>query len=244
MQFKEMYTVKTRELGMTNEITNYGILALLEDIAGMHSDSIGYGVKDIERNKKSWIIMDWKLKVFKRPGYGERLLIKTWTRTVGKGKSGYFSYRDFEIIDNEGNQVAIATSKWILYDIEKHKISRISSEIVELYKTEQNHIFEDEEFDKLKEPQKYEMVTDYVVRRSDIDVNKHVHNLNYLNIAYEALPEEVYKNAECMNVLIEYKHQIKFGEKVKCYYSNENGKHVVAIKSEDDSVLHAIIELF
>ena len=189
MQFKEMYTVKTRELGMTNKITNYGILALLEDIAGMHSDSIGYGVKDIERNTKSWNIMNWKLKVFKRPGYGERLLIKTWTRTMEKWKNGYFSYRDFEIIDNEGNQVAIATSKWILYDIEKQKISRISSEIVELYKTEQNHIFESEEFDKLKEPKEYEMVTDYIVRRSDIDVNKHVHNLNYLNIAYEALPE-------------------------------------------------------
>lgn len=244
MQFKEMYTVKTRELGKTNEITNYGILALLEDIAGMHSDSIGYGVKDIERNKRSWIIMNWKLKVFKRPGYGERLLVKTWTRTMGKGKNGYFSYRDFEIIDNEGNQVAIATSKWILYDIEKQRISKISSEIVELYKTEQNHIFEDEEFEKLQEPQKYETVTEYVVKRSDIDVNQHVHNLNYLNIAYEALPEEIYEASECMNVLIEYKHQIKFGAKVKCHYTKEDGKHIVTIKSDDDSVVHAIIELF
>ena len=41
-----------------------------------------------------------------------------------------------------------------------------------------------------------------------------------------------------------YKKEIKLGETVKCKYAYENNKHIVAIKSEDDKILHAIIEMW
>ena len=84
---------------------------------------------------------------------------------------------------------------------------------------------------------------EYDVKRSDIDVNKHMHNLNYLKLAFEALPEEVYYSKEKDNVRIMYKHQILLGDKVKCYYTNIENKDIITIKSKDDSILHAIVEL-
>lgn len=46
-------------------------------------------------------------------------------------------------------------------------------------------------------------------------------------------------------VQIMYKKEIKLGEKVKAMYAfvEEDGTHTVAIKSEDESVLHSIIKL-
>ena len=70
-----------------------------------------------------------------------------------------------------------------------------------------------------------------------------MHNLNYLKLAYEALPEKEYLSNEKNKVRIMYKHQILLGDKVKCYYSNIDGKYVITIKSQDDSILHAIVEL-
>lgn len=70
-----------------------------------------------------------------------------------------------------------------------------------------------------------------------------MHNLNYLKLAYEALPEEVYYSKEKDNVRIMYKHQILLGDKVKCYYTNIENKDIITIKSKDDSILHAIVEL-
>ena len=84
----------------------------------------------------------------------------------------------------------------------------------------------------------------YEVRRSDIDINRHMHNLNYLKLAYENLPEEVFFCDELKNVKIMYKHQILLGQKVKCYYSNENEKCIITLKSEDDRVLHSIFGQF
>ena len=56
-----------------------------------------------------------------------------------------------------------------------------------------------------------------------------MHNLYYLDLAYEALPEDVYNNRPYDNVRIMYKREIKLGDTVICKYSNENDKHIVVI---------------
>ena len=40
-----------------------------------------------------------------------------------------------------------------------------------------------------------------------------------------------------------YKHKILLGDKVKCYYNNIENKDIITVKSQDDSILHAMIEL-
>ena len=77
----------------------------------------------------------------------------------------------------------------------------------------------------------------YTTQRRDIDVNKHMHNLNYLDLANEALPEEVYSNNNFNDIRISYKKEIKLGETVKCKYTFENDKHIVTVKSEDDKII-------
>ena len=46
-----------------------------------------------------------------------------------------------------------------------------------------------------------------------------MHNLNYLDLANEALPEEIYKEGKLNDIRITYKKEIKLGEIVKCKYS-------------------------
>lgn len=82
---------------------------------------------------------------------------------------------------------------------------------------------------------------DYYIQRRDIDINEHMHNLSYLDMAYEILPDEVYKNKVFHNVRIEYKKEIVYGEKVECYYLEQDNKYVVTAKSNDN--INAIIEL-
>ena len=185
--------------------------------------------------------MDWKLKVFERPQYGADLLVKTWARELEKNT--FYSYRDFEVY-YQNKKIAVATSKWVLFDTEQHKISKITNDIYSLYNPENTCVFEEKDLLKIKELDSYSTVQQYVVKRSDIDINKHMHNLNYLNVAYEVLPEKEYNAEEKMNTRIMYKHQILLGAKVKSYYATKDNKDIVVIKSEDDSVLHAIIELY
>ena len=71
----------------------------------------------------------------------------------------------------------------------------------------------------------------------------HVHNTNYLDLAYEALPEEVYVQRPFDSVRITYKKEIRLGEKLLLKYAFADGRHIVAITSGDGEVLHSIVEL-
>ena len=100
------------------------------------------------------------------------------------------------------------------------------------------------EFKKLDAPSSYSNEYIYTTQRRDIDVNKHMHNLNYLDLAYEALPEDVYLNSDFNNIEIMYKTAIKLGDITKCLYSFDNGKHIITIKSLDEKILYCIINLW
>lgn len=240
MIVEQEYRIKLSELGKENKITNKALLGDLEDVGGIHSNIAGYGIMDIRNNNLSWVLLDWKLEIKRRPQYTEKIKIKTWSKISIK----FYSYRDFEVYDENGQVIAIASSKWVLLDIKKGKIVKIDDAILKQYQPEPNKsVYDINIFDKLKEPNDYISEVEYTVKRSDIDVNHHMHNLNYLELANEALPEEIYNKLEFNNVRISYKKEIKLGETVKCKYAFENDKHIIVIKDKNDSVLHAIIEL-
>ena len=132
-----------------------------------------------------------------------------------------------------------------LLNIEEGKMERITEEIIGKYNTEEKEVFPGEKLDKLQIPEKFFSSINYTVKRKDIDINKHMHNLYYLDLAYEALPEEVYNNERPFNnVRIMYKTEIKLGDTVVCKYTKKDNRHIVVIKDENEKRLHSIIELY
>lgn len=240
MIIEHKFKMGVKDIGKQNLIKNRSLLEMLENIGGYHSDLAGYGANDIERTKIAWILVGWKMQVIKRPKYGNTINIKTWGRAMSK----VITYRDFEVYDEENNLCAIATSKWTLLNIETGRLARLTDEMYEKYQMETDkNVFENPELEKIENPKEYSNIFEYTVGRRDIDLNGHMHNLYYLDLAYEALPEDVNEKRPFDNVQIQYKKEVKYGEKVKCKYSNQGGKHIVVVYSENEENVHAIIEL-
>lgn len=241
MIYKEKFKIGLKDVCKGEEVSNIAILEYLENIAAYHSDSVGYGVNTTKQTNLNWLLLDWKVKVLKRPKYGQELEIHTWSRKIEK----FYAYRDFEVYDEQMNLCAIATSKWLLVNSKTGKISRVDLEMAEKYQSESDKsVFKNEEITKINIPESFENKIIYQVQRRDIDVIGHMHNLYYLDIAYEALPKEIYDKRPFDNVRIMYKKETKLGEKVVEKYSNVEGKNVVVIQSEDEKVLHSIIEVY
>lgn len=239
MIFKEKFKIQLKDIGKDNYIKNRAILEIFENIGTYHSDMVGYGPNDIKETKVSWVLLDWKLKVLKRPKYGQTLNVNTWGRSMKRT----YTYRDFEMYDEENNLCVIATSKWVIVNIDTGRITRISEEIYEKYQIEDKNVFNIEELDKLKVPEMFDTEMTYKVSRRDIDINGHMHNLYYLDLAYEVLPQEVYDKRPFDDVRIQYKKEVKLGNIIRCKYTFEDNMHVITICSEDSMKIHAIVTL-
>ncbi len=239
MIFKEKFKVQLKDIGKENYIKNKGILEIFENIGTHHSDLAGYGPNDIEKTRVSWVLLDWKIKVIKRPKYGQTLNVSTW----GRIKKKVYTYRDFEMYDEENNLCVIGTSKWTIVDIKTGKIEKISDEIYEKYEMEEKDVFNIGELEKIKVPEKFNNEFVYKVSRRDIDLNNHMHNLYYLDLGYEVLPEEVYKKRPFDNVRIQYKKEVKIDDIIKCKYTFDNNEHIITIWNNDSTRVHAVITL-
>lgn len=242
MKIEQKYKIGLREVGIKNKLTNYGILAFLEDIATYHSGLVGYGVEDIEKNKGAFLILDWNLEVYNRLKFNDTIKVKTYALPIEK--PCFHCYRNFDIYDVNDELIATATSKWLFYNFEQHKIVKLDKDILKLFETEGDLKKAEEKITKLQEPKSFEKMIEYQVQRSNIDVNMHMNNLVYLKLANEILPEDVYFADELNNLRITYKHQIRLGEIVKIYYTMVDNKHIVTIKNNEESKIHAIVEMW
>lgn len=239
MVYMESFKLSLEDIGKNKEITNKGILRIFENIATHQSDEAGYGVDDIEKKGLAWLLLEWKVKVFKRISYREEVRANTWPRVFDR----FYSYRDFELYNEKGELCVIGTSKWLLYNVTKGRINRINDDIRNSYITDTKNVFGADDIEKIDVPNQYDSEYEYSAMRRDIDLNEHVHNLFYLDLAIEALPEEVFDSTELDNVRISYKNQIKLNDKVKCKYTCDGEFHTVTIFSEDEKEIHALIKL-
>ena len=238
--YSEIFKVTLPDVGENNCLTNKGILRMLQEIACTHSATCGFGVNDTHSTGLGWIILNWKLKVFSRPIWNTKLKINTWSSS----QSLLFFTRDFEIFDEDDNLIAIATSKWVLFDLKKGSLANITDDFKAMYKEVDKHVFNTSTIGKLKEPENSQMVCEYTVQKRDIDTNHHVNNLIYLDLAYEVLPNDIFFNTDFKNVEIMYKHEAKLGDTLHLFYAENKDSTFITIKNISNDKLHCIIKLY
>lgn len=236
--YERKFHIEICDIDTKNELTNYGILRMMQEIAGAHSDALGISINHIEERPYTWILLNWKLKVFSRPKWNSILLVKTWPSSSDK----LYSYRDFEIFDEDNNLIAQATSKWVLINVNTSSIEKTSQELLNIYNPSNTSIF-NEPIKKLKEPSEYDFITNYTIQRSDLDINGHANNLSYLRIVNNLAPNDLYAKRDFKNIEIMYKKECKLGNEVSVIYSKKDDIYTIAIKSKDLSALHCIIEM-
>ena len=149
------------------------------------------------------MLLYWKIKVIKRPRWDTEVTVKTWAREFLKVSS----WRDFECYDEEGNLVVIGTTEWVLIDVNSGSIAKLPDKLREDYKLFPKSVFEEKITGKLKPEEGMQKIYEYRGARRDIDANHHVNNLVYLELAYDALPEDI--KLDFSNIEIHYKKQIK-----------------------------------
>ncbi len=238
MIFEQKYRVRIEDVDKDNLISSKAVLSIMEDIACLHGKSVGQGPVGVSEIANAWALTNWQFKILKRCGYGDVITVRTWPKKFDRVSC----IRDFEIVNDENELLAIGTSKWFVMDRATRRPVRFTEEYLKPYFP----LSEKSSFDKIEKikepaPDEYEYMKEYVVERRDIDANKHMHNINYLDVAFDMLPEYVFDNNKFDNILIEYKKEIKYKQKIECYFCNKNGENIITMKTDDK--VNAIISL-
>ncbi len=239
MFVEQKYFVSYTDIGKDYLVTNKALLTYLEDTGGIHSNMAGTGVWQIEQTHITWVALYWNLKVFKRPRFAESVIVKTWSALTG---DKLYADRDFEVRNESGEIIALATSRWIMINSQTGRIQKLIPELFDKYESEPKRAWENITYPKLIEPERIDLSTTYKINKQLIDYNNHVHNVYYCDLADVGLPDKLYGKF-FDNLEIMYKHEIKYGDEVVINYTDENDYKLIVIKSKDNKNLHSIIKL-
>lgn len=231
--FSTNYEIGVDNLDKNRYVNDKEIFRILENAFAKHSNSLKVGLEDIIKMGYTIVLLSWKLEINNRPKYKDKLKVNTWVKETSK----MYFYRDFEIIINDDVAVK-ATSKWMLLDIKTFK-PVMNLELIKKQNPIDKDVFETRDIKRLKELDNYSKKLKYYIRKSDIDLNNHVHNLNYIDMALEVIDDKYYSNIE-----IEYLKEIKYNDKISIMSEKINDKYYIKIYNETNNVTSALIEIY
>ena len=221
--------------GEDGRLCHKGTLRLLQEAAALASDQVGYGMKDVAVKRVAWMLTGWRLELRRRPLWPGSLTIHTWPLSL----DGFFSDREFEIFSG-GELAALATSRWLLVNIDTGHAARITPEIAAAYTLDDRTVFSVPMPTAGRSDPAAAETFSHTVGRRDIDTNHHVNNLHYLDYGLEALPEDVWRNLPD-TVEILFRREIRLGTTIRCLYSLKEGRHQVEIRSDQSKTAHAFL---
>lgn len=236
MIFKTTFSIGMDDVDRSLNCRDNVILKYLENAACFHADALGQGLNNVENNKCAWALLEWEVEILKRPVYGNKVDVDTWSRLATKS----FAYRDY-ILYADGVPAVHASSKWFRLDLERRRPVRITDEVMEAYGAENKSILGITDIEKIYEQESYSETAEYDVRKSDIDILGHVHNTHYIDIAYEMLSDQEIQNLS--HIRISYKKEVALGEKMIIKKNVIDNKIYFALTTGGGEVVNALIEL-
>ena len=245
------YEIHFYEIDYSRKVLMTSIINFLGDIAIKQSDDLGIGLEWLIQKNLAWVIYKWDIKMIRYPKMNEKITVRTWPYSLRK----FYAYRQYDILDSEGNVVCTADSIWFLIDIIKRKPTKISDEMYEAYGIDKDSN-QTIDFGKIEAPQEIHESKYFNVRYSDIDTNRHVNNAKYIDWCIETVPIDVVLKYSLKNIKVIYEKETNYGERIKasteifreenkvtCLHKIEDtqGKRLTLVKSEWEQKTSLII---
>ena len=203
------HTITCYEADANKMMRPTAMLDLMQEAANVNASTLGFGYDEMMNSNIAWVLSRIHVKFNSTPRWRDEVNLKTWH----KGVSKLFYLRDFILSDKEGNPMVLATTSWLIIDMNTRRLVRNSD--LALSDTAMHAI--ETPADKVVVPVDIEpeLVRKHPVTWSEIDTNGHVNNVKYAVWALDAVKLDDIKERPLKELLINYDAEVIPGDVVK-----------------------------
>lgn len=204
--------------------------------ATKHAEERGFGYNQMKELNRAWVLSRMAIEIYEYPQNETVFVVHTWVADVNK----LFTERYFAFFDENGRNLGYAKTIWASIDLE----TRRPTNVLELEGLS-DYITKDAEclIDGLRKilPIKDEAVFDaFNVKYSDIDINKHLNSMKYIEHFVDVFTLDDYKESEISRFEINYIAEAVYGDNLEFVKREEDANaYIVEMKKEDRAVSSA-----
>lgn len=180
------FRVEPQDVDFTLRATIPSLGSAILNTAGADAHGKGFGVDTLSADNHSWVLSRMAIEFDRRPTQYTDYTISTWISDYGR----VLSTRNFTLCDASGVDFGRAVSQWAMIDLR----SRTAVDLSWVGDAHADAIVQ--EPSPTERPRKIRSVTptqctEHRVVYSDIDFNRHVNTMRYIEMMLDQLPIEM-----------------------------------------------------
>ncbi len=188
------------------------------NVAGLDANAKGFGVSDLNVDNHTWVLSRLAIELDYLPAKFETFDIETWISSYNR----LISTRNFILTNQSGTKFGEATSQWCMLDLKERKAVDLSS----LHENYGKYVLGDLN-STIARPKKLAPLTHptkehtHQAAYSDIDFNRHVNALRYLDLMLDMVPFENLALSRALRVDLQYVQECYYGDNLTVRYQKE-----------------------
>ena len=181
----------------------------LQEAAANHARRLGVGIDVLNGRNRTWMLSRLRLRVKRLPAAGDTVAVHTWP----SGRDRLFALRDFVALSDDGDMLASADSAWLVVDRERRRPVRLEP-ILENLRPEEGLPVLEKPIPAVPEPEVSEQGRRFEVRYRDLDGNRHVNNVSYVEWILEAFFPEFFVDRILSLLEVDFRAEALAGDTV------------------------------
>lgn len=223
--------VQPKSVDCTRRASVAAIIGYMLDVAGEDADRKGFGISALDSASTTWVLSRLAVEVTAQPKQYEEIAIDTWVNEFNR----LSSTRNFRIHRGE-ECVAKGVSQWCMLNMESRQVVDMS-----LLKETYMQAMVDEP-SPIPNPARLRPITamdsaSRPVVYSDIDFNRHVNTLRYIDLIFDNVPLELIEQNNGLRIDINFIAEALYGETLTIGWAVEGDIWNFEISSSPERVL-------
>ena len=217
--WQETHTLRSYEVTPAGNATIATLGNLLQEAAGNHARTLGYGVEQLHARGLTWVLNRIDITIAHPPQRGETIAVTTWP----SARERLYVLRDFRVSRSDGAVLVQAASRWLLLDIARRRPviperTNIRVPVCTVQPPAPHRFCE-----PIAPADTPQQSWRYRVTSADLDMNNHVNNVRYMDWALAPVPGAIQTGCELRALRIQYQAETGAGDEIAAYCQQDPG---------------------
>lgn len=187
----------------------------LQEAAGHHADALDLSMRRLQEENQAWVLAHLHLVLDRPPRGNETVTVETWP----SGLEGVHTTREF-VLSIDDIEIGRATSQWFVIDTERRRPTRPPRSLYSLETPDRPSVLP-HDFDDLPDPNQAAHDTTCTACYHDLDLNRHVNSVRYLEWALNTLPNDFLDIHQCTGIALQFQSEATLGTPVSATAQTE-----------------------
>ena len=226
------YKVGPQHVDFTSRVSVSSMCDLVLHAAGEDAHKRGFGIDALANNNYGWVLSRMCLEMDYLPEEYSDFTLYTWISDYNR----LSSTRNFTLVNDKGEEFGRAVSQWCMIDY----ATRMPVDMNTMAKAHEGNMVDSPS--PCERPRRIGVVTSEPIKEhrvvdSDIDFNRHMNTMRYIDMIFDTLPIEVPEHLSAFRFDMNFMKESRYGDHLTLMAQAEGNTYQFAYRNDSGEAL-------